>query len=197
MISHWRFDTFRICSTYFLSRGSHSSSWLRLSKVWSIDRDGRHETRTSATLEIFGLRGRPSDFRVRARWILYGDRVESGVECRNVLPTIGSSHRYRGCWRKWKKFPRRGPGIPMLKIYSTDIRYWFFVLPFTLGVFTNAFFLPSRLPLNLSDKKFGYVNEKVRFVGDISPMDADTCVYARLGYIALVKSLMLLYLMLL
>jgi len=118
MILHWRFDTPDLF--HLLSQDSHSSSWKASSfKVWSIDRDGRHETCTSTALEIFGREASLVIFR-------YG-RVEYFMVTKfwnGIVLEYPSDHRFslvRGCWRKWKKFPSAVyySGISMLKIYST------------------------------------------------------------------------------
>lgn len=98
MTLHRRFDTFRICPTY----ASHSSLWLRLSTAWSIARDGRHETRTSATLEIFGLRGRAESSSSAGTLNTSWWPSWTGVSLRLSAP---ATHWRRGCWREWKKFP--------------------------------------------------------------------------------------------
>lgn len=100
--------------------------------------------------------GGSNHFPARTRWILYGDRVEP----------YPSDHRFwspvRGCWRKWKKFPSAvyHSGIPMLKIYSMDMRYWFFISRLR-WTFSRMLFSLLRPFLKL-DKKCGYVNEKMR-----------------------------------
>jgi len=132
MILYWRFDTPDLF--HLLSQGSHSSSWRASSfKVWSIDRDGRHETCTSAALEIFGREA--SRLQIRTRWILHGDQ--------GIVLEYPSDHRFslvRGCWRKWKKFSSAVyySGISMLKIYSTCAID--FSSPVCVGRFHGCFF---------------------------------------------------------
>jgi len=160
MILHWRFDI--LDPFYLLFHDSHSFSWRASFKVWSIDRDGRHETCTSVALEIFG-RGGSSHLWARTCWIFYDDRVEP----------YPFDHRFwcSTCWRKWKKFASAvyHSRIPMLKIYS--MRYWFFISRL-YWTFSDGYFFPS--PFSILDKKCGYVNEKmqtpVRFVSVTCPL---------------------------
>jgi len=111
-----------------------------------IDRNGRHETCTSAALKIFGRES--SHLQIRMRWILHGDQV---LEWNRIEVSFWSSV-LTSTWvlTKMKKVPERYySGISMLKIYSTC------AIDFSSPacVFTDAFYLSLLLSLSLSDKK--------------------------------------------
>lgn len=168
MLLHWRFDTLPGFVPPTLPRLAFFAFW-RFDRLITAD-DTKHVL--PAALEIFG-RGGSSHPRVRARWILHGDRVEP---YRSILPTIGPGH---STWvlTKMKKVPERGlpvPGIPVLKIYSTDVRYWFFVSRLRR---TFSRMLSPPPSLSLRGKKCGYVNEetrtRVQFVSGTCPLWTD------------------------